>query len=179
MPTTTHTIHLNHCISVVVVEPFRCILDQSSKTPAMPTPYPTPNIITPMPKHQRFEQRIAIAQHHAQLETVKRPRPCLVPSALLVLVERSLDLVEKIRVVEIVVRVQLAERMLRKQHIRRRAIKWISAHIMSALRTPSDKHISRKGTYTWKQSIMNATASGPIVSWISSGMGGVSPFAIL
>ena len=91
----------------------------------------------------------------------------------LLLVVRVLNLLIQRCVVKVVVWIQVAERVLREQHVRRRAIKRIPVIVSLVL------FGAARNTYTWKQSIINATASGPIVSWMSSGMGGVSPLAIL
>jgi hypothetical protein len=84
------------------------------------------------------------------------------------------DLSIQIRVQKAVIRIQLAERVLRKQYVRSRPFRW--APVSTLAFSSQHGHLE---TYTVKQSNMNAIAIGEISSLISSGIGGVSPFAIL
>lgn len=82
----------------------------------------------------------------------------------------------QVRIQKAIVGIQLAKRMLREQHIRRRPL--CRAPVgFSQRRPPSMSH--GKQTYTVKQSSINAIAIGEISSRTSSGMGGASPLAIL
>lgn len=92
------------------------------------------------------------------------------------------------RVAEVVVRVELAERVLREELLSRRSVERVpisspSASLFEEHQPPFPTctgQINTKGsTYTWKQSSMNAYATGVIDFVTSSGIGGVSPFAIL
>jgi hypothetical protein len=75
-----------------------------------------------LPKLQRLCERPA---HHRT--------PILDPqkTRLFILIESALDLVEQIRVVEVIIRIQLAEGMLREQHIRCGTIKRIPGSVVS------------------------------------------------
>ena len=75
-----------------------------------------------LPKLQRLCERPA---HH------RTPISDLQKTRLLILIESALDLVEQIRVVEVVVRVQFTEWMLREQHICCGTIKRIPGSIVS------------------------------------------------
>ena len=84
----------------------------------------------------------------------------------------------QLRVIETVVRIQLAKGVLGEEHVGGWAISWVAV-FLSVTITITITITTKRGTYTVKQSNIKAIAIGVISSLISSGIGGVSPFAIL